>query len=339
MTDLIERAHAGDDAAFGQLVDPYRRELQLHCYRMLGNLQDAEDALQETLLAAWKAFSGFEGRASVRTWLYKIATNRCLNALRSAGRRPRVSSVQKPEGWTDVPEPTRLGEVSWLQPYPDLLLEDVVDVEPGPEARIEAREAISLGFVTVLQLLPTLQRTVLVLRDVLGFRAAEVATMLETSEESVTSALKRARRALSSQHAGSEDHEPPAEPGSAEERELIDRLARAWESGDLGTILAALTDDVWLTMPPLPLEYQGRELATRFFEAVVFRPGHHRFKMVPTRANGQPAFAFYFVDPVTEAARAAGLLVLTLAGTRVSAIARFDTGVLDRFGLPRTLPG
>lgn len=338
MTDLIDRARSGDDMAFTQLVDPYRHELQVHCYRMLGSLQDAEDALQETLLAAWQGFGEFEGRASVRTWLYRIATNRCLNALRSTGRRPRVSAADTPEGWLQVPDPTRLGEVTWLQPYPDLILEDVADVAPGPEARIESREAISLGFVTALQTLPALQRTVLVLRDVLGFRASEVSTMLETTDESVTSALKRARSRLSSHQAEERAHEPPAAPGSEEERELIDRLAAAWESGDMETILSALTDDVWLSMPPMPLEYQGRELATRFFELVVFRPGHPQFKMVATRANGQPAFAFYFVDAVTGLARAAGILVLTLAGTHVRAITRFDTGVLDRFGLPRTLP-
>ena len=338
MTDLIARAHAGDDLAFGQLVDPYRRELQVHCYRMLGSLQDAEDALQETLLAAWQGFGQFEGRASVRTWLYKIATNRCLNALRAAGRRPRVSASDRPEGWLPLPEPTQHAEVVWLQPYPDLLLQDMADSEPGPEARIEAREAISLGFVTALQLLPPLQRTVLVLRDVLGFRASEVAKMLDTTEESVTSALKRARSAVSSAHGDEKADEAPAAPGSAEERELIDRLAVAWESNDMETILAALTDDVWLKMPPMTFEYQGRDLAARFLEAVSFRPGHPQFKMVQTRANGQPALAFYFVDPVTGLAHAAGILVLTLAGNRVSAITRFDTGVLDRFGLPRTIP-
>jgi RNA polymerase sigma-70 factor (ECF subfamily) len=337
VTDLIARAQSGDDLAFEQLVDPYRRELQVHCYRMLGSLQDAEDTLQETLLAAWQSFADFEGRASVRTWLYKIATNRCLNVLRAASRRALVSSVGSFE--FDVPEPTRLGEVMWLQPYPDVLLEGVVDAEPGPAARIEAREAISLGFVTTLQLLPTLQRTVLVLRDVLGFRASEVATMLETTEESVTSALKRARRTLQTRQAGDEEREPPAAPGSAAERELIDRLTVAWETGDLTTILASLTDDVWLSMPPLPIEYQGRDLAARFFEAVVFRPGGHAFKMLATRANGQPALAFYFVDAVTGAARAGGILVLTLSGEQVSAITRFEAGLMDRFGLPRTLPG
>jgi RNA polymerase sigma-70 factor (ECF subfamily) len=238
----------------------------------------------------------------------------------------------------DVPEPTRLGEVMWLQPYPDALLEGVVDAEPGPAARIEAREAISLGFVTTLQRLPTLQRTVLVLRDVLGFRAAEVAKMLETTEESVTSALKRARRTLQARQTGDGEHEPAPAPGSAAERELIDRLTVAWETGDVEVILDSLTDDVWLSMPPLPLEYQGRDLAARFFEAVVFRPDR-AFKLLPTRANGQPALAFYVVDAVTGAARAGGILVLTLSGERVSAITRFEAGLMDRFGLPRTLPG
>jgi RNA polymerase sigma-70 factor (ECF subfamily) len=336
VTDLIARAQSGDDLAFERLVDPYRRELLVHCYRMLGSLQDAEDTLQETLLAAWQSFGEFEGRASVRTWLYKIATNRCLNALRAASRRPSVSSAGPFE--FDLPEPTRLGEVMWLQPCPDVLLEGVVDAEPGPAARIEAREAISLGFVTTLQTLPTLQRTVLVLRDVLGFRAAEVATMLETTEESVTSALKRARRTLQARQAGDEDHEPAPPPGSAAERELVERLSVAWETGDLEAILALLTDDVWLSMPPLPIEYQGRDLAAQFFEAVVFHPGR-AFKMLATRANGQPALAFYFVDAVTGAARAGGILVLTLSGERVSAITRFDAGLLNRFGLPRTLPG
>ena len=337
MTDLIARAQSGDDVAFEQLVEPYRRELQVHCYRMLGSLQDAEDTLQETLLAAWQSFADFEGRASVRTWLYKIATNHCLNALRAASRRPPVSSAGPFE--FDLPEPTRHGEVMWLQPYPDVLLEGFADAEPGPAARIEAREAISLGFVTTLQLLPTLQRTVLVLRDVLGFRAAEVAKMLATTEESVTSALKRARRTLQARHASDEEREPAPAPGSAAERALIDRLTVAWEAGDLEAILASLTDDVWLSMPPLPLEYQGRDLAARFFQAVVFRPGGHAFKMLPTRANGQPALAFYFVDAVTGAARAGGILVLTLSGEKVSAITRFEPGLMDRFGLPRTLPG
>jgi RNA polymerase sigma-70 factor (TIGR02960 family) len=175
-TDLIARAQAGDGEAFGQLVDPHRRELQVHCYRILGSAADAEDALQETLLAAWQGLGGFEGRASIRTWLYRIATSRCLNARRSSKRRPRTDA--RPPG-VNPPEATRLGEVVWLEPYPDVLLEGLADQRPGPEARYEAREAISLAFVTALQLLPPRQRAVLILRDVLGFHASEAADILE----------------------------------------------------------------------------------------------------------------------------------------------------------------
>ena len=173
---LITRARAGDGEAFRELVEPHRRELHVHCYRMLGSLQDAEDALQDTLLAAWQGLAGFEGRASIRTWLYRIATNRCLNALRSASRRP-ARAWDNPN--VEPPEPTRLGEVPWLEPYPDALLEGVGDVPPGPAARYEQTEAISLAFVTALQVLPARQRAVLVLREVLGYRASEVAGLLE----------------------------------------------------------------------------------------------------------------------------------------------------------------
>src|SRR5881227_284262 len=188
--DLICRARAGDGDAFRELTEPHRRELQVHCYRMLGSLADAEDALQDTLLAAWQGLGGFEGRASIRTWLYRIATNRCLDALRAASRRPGKE-------WdipgVDPPEPTRLGEVVWLEPYPNALLDDAIGVQLGPDARYEQTESISLAFVTALQLLPPRQLAVLVLRDVLGFHASEVAAMLEVTLESVTSALKRAR--------------------------------------------------------------------------------------------------------------------------------------------------
>jgi RNA polymerase sigma-70 factor, ECF subfamily len=327
--DLISRAQAGDDAAFALLVDPYRRELQVHCYRMLGSLQDAEDVLQETLLAAWRGFPAFEGRATVRTWLYRIATNRCLNAQRSASRMPPTD----PRGFDmDILEPTRFGEVPWLQPYPDALL----DQQPEPSARIESREAISLAFVTALQLLPPLQRSVLVLRDVLGFRASEVAVMLDTTEDSVTSALTRARAALERKIRFGSGSAPPPPPGSAVERELVERLTTAYESGDLDTIVGLMTDDVWLTMPPLPLEYQGRELAGRFLRAVAFRPDR-RFRVVATRANGHPAFGFYDVDPMTGVAHANGILVLNLSGDRVNALVRFDSTVLAQFGLPTTL--
>ncbi len=334
-TDLTARARAGDADAFRELIGPYRRELQVHCYRILGSAQDAEDALQETLLAAWQGIGGFEGRASIRTWLYQVATSRCLNALRAASRRPQMNW---PPSGLDLPEPTRLGEVSWLEPYPDVLLEGLADSAPGPEARYEATEAISLAFVTALQLLPPRQRAVLILRDVLGFRASETASMLDSTEESVTSALKRARAALGRQLPAAAGQDPPPPPDSAAERELIARLTRAYDAGDVDGIVALLTDDVQLRMPPVPLEYQGRELAARFLTVVAFRQGR-TYRLVATRANGQPAFGSYVRDPLTGVAHANGLLVFTLAGDRISAITRFDNGVLPRFGLPRTLPG
>lgn len=333
-SELIALARSGDGDAFRELTDPYRRELQVHCYRMLGSLQDAEDALQDTLVAAWQGLAGFEGRSSVRTWLYRVATNRCLNMRRTASRRPAT-------GWpvpdVDPIEPTRLGEVVWLEPYPDALLEGMADQPPGPEARYEAREAISLAFVTALQLLPARQRAVLVLRDVLGFHADEVALTLQTTVESVTSALKRARASLARRADASARHAPPPAPNSPAEAELVGKLTRAYETGDVDGLVALLSDDVWVAMPPVPLEYQGLELARRFHEQVTFRHGR-TYRFVPTRANGEPAFGAYLRDPSGGPSHAIGLLVFTLAGERVSAITRFDTAVLPRFGLPRTLP-
>ena len=333
--DLLAQAKAGDGEAFGQLVDPYRRELQVHCYRFLGSVADAEDALQDTLLSAWQGLAGFEGRASIRTWLYRVATSRCLDALRSARRRPPVSP---PPAGLNPPEPTRLSEVLWLEPYPDLLLEGVADPTPGPEARYQAREAISLAFITALQLLPPRQRAALILRDVLGFHAAEAAHILGTTEESVTSALKRARAALERQRSSPGEREPPPPPGSAAEQELVERLTGAFEAADVDGIVALLTDDAWLTMPPLPLEYQGRELAAQFFTATAFRPGWTA-RLIPARANGQPAFGFYVRDPETGAFYTVGLLVITLSGPWICAMTRFDASTLPRFGLPPTLPG
>jgi RNA polymerase sigma-70 factor (TIGR02960 family) len=333
-TDLIDRARVGDEQAFSELVGRYRRELQVHCYRILGSALDAEDALQETLLAAWQGLSGFEGRSSVRVWLFQIATRRCLNALRSASRRP---PMDWPPPGVELPEPTRLGEVAWLEPYPDVLLEGLADAAPGPEARYEAREAISVAFVTALQLLPPRQRAVLILRDVLGFRASEAAGILDCTEESVTSALKRARAALQYQRTRSADREPPA-PGSAQERTLVQRFTHAYEAGDVNKVVALLTEDAWLIMPPVPLRYQGRELAARFWAATAFRPGRSA-RLVPTRANGQPAFGLYIRDPRAPVAHASGILVLTLAGSQISAVTGFlDNSALGVFGLPRTLP-
>ena len=334
--DLLARAQAGDGEAFGQLVGPYQRELQVYCYRFLGSVADAEDALQDTLLSAWQGLAGFEGRASVRTWLYRVATSRCLDALRSARRRPPVSPPPEEMRGLEPPEPTRLGELLWLEPYPDTLLEGLADSAPGPEARYETTESVSLAFITALQLLSPRQRAALILRDVLGFPAREAARVLDTTEESLTSALKRARTALERHQQSSPQREPAPPPGSAAERQLVDRLTRAFETADIDGILVLLTEDVWLTMPPLPLEYHGRELAGQFLTATAFRPGWTA-RLIPVRANGQPAFGFYARDPHAGHFYTVGLMVLTLSGTRISAITRFDPGALPRFGLPATL--
>jgi RNA polymerase sigma-70 factor (ECF subfamily) len=328
----MSRARAGDGDAFRQLTQPYRRELKVHCYRMLGSLQDAEDALQDTLLAAWQGFGGFEKRASLRTWLYRIATNKCLDARRSASRRP-AKEWDVPN--VDPPEPTRLGEVVWLEPIPDAVFEGPIDMPLGPEARYEQHESISLAFVTALQVLPPRQVAVLVLRDVLGYHASEVAEMLDSSVDSVNSALKRARASLERRWTRGSDRQPPPLPGSPSEDAVVEKFLRAWQSADLDALVALLTDDVFVSMPPIPFEYQGRDLVARFC-ASIFSAGR-RFDLAPTRANGQPAFGAYLRAP-SGVSRGMGLYVLTLAGDRVCAMTRFENAVLPSFGLPRSLP-
>jgi RNA polymerase sigma-70 factor (ECF subfamily) len=328
----MSRARAGDDGAFRQLTQPYGRELLVHCYRMLGSVQDAEDALQDTWLAAWQALAGFEGRASLRSWLYRIATNRCLNARRSAGRR-------RPKEWdvpnVEPPEPTRLGEVVWLEPYPDALLEGAVGAPVRPEACYEQTESIALAFVTALQLLPPRQLAVLILRDVLGFHANEVADMLDSTVDSVNSALKRARGTLQRRRQPTGDREPAPAIESVSEEAIVARFVRAYESADLDALVALLTDDVFISMPPMPFEYEGRD-AVAGFCAGLFGAGR-RFDLVPTRANGQPAFGAYLRTP-DGIAHGVGLLVLTLSGDRICAMTRFENTVLPWFGLPRSLP-
>jgi RNA polymerase sigma-70 factor (TIGR02960 family) len=333
--DLIERVKAGDEDAFRQLIGPYQSEMRLHCYRILGSVQDAEDALQETLLAAWRGLAHFEGRSSVRTWLYRVATSCCLKTLRSASRRPPVNW---PPPGADPPEPNGVGEVIWLQPYPDILLEGLADATPGPEARYEATEAISLAFVTALQALPLRQRAALILRDVLGFPTGQVAEMLDSSEDAVASALKRARAAMRHRSLPATTRQPPPRPGSPGERDLVDRFTRAYQDGDVAAVVALLTEDISVTMPPVPIEYHGRDLVARFLTATGLRPGR-RSRLIPTRANGQPAFGLYVQDPQTGISHTAGLLVLTLTGDKVCAMTGFDTSVPPLFGLPRTLPG
>ncbi|MGC7094527.1 sigma-70 family RNA polymerase sigma factor [Amycolatopsis lurida] len=326
--ELLQRARAGDRDAFGALTEPHRGELRAHCYRMLGSLQDAEDALQETLLAAWLGLDGFEGRSSVRTWLYRIATNRCLNLLRSASRQPVTAPAPVP-----LPEPSRLGEVLWLQPYPDVLLEELSDQAPGPEARYESREAISLAFVTAVQLLPPNQRAVLLLRDVLGYRAAETAKLLGLTEDAVTSALKRARATM---NATRSPVAPPPSPGGPEERALLDRFVAAFTELDVDALISLMTDDIWVRMPPLPFEYRGTDDVHRFLSVIRTLLGRID-RLVPVRANGQPAWGEYVRDQVTDGLHLAGVIVVGLAGDKISELTRFETVVAPYFGLPRTL--
>jgi RNA polymerase sigma-70 factor (TIGR02960 family) len=330
----LEQARGGDDRAFGELTDPYLGELRLHCYRILGSVQDAEDVLQETLLAAWRGLGQYEQRASLRTWLYRIATNRCLNALRASERRPRP--VPAGPGFLTV-EPTRRGEPVWLEPYPDALLEGMPDADAGPEARYEAKEAVALAFVTAVQHLPTRQRAVLVLRDVLGFRAAEVAEMLAGSEASVNSALQRARATMAQRRPGPDRERAPL-PRSARERDIAARFATAFVLDDIDEVVTLLTEDAWLTMPPVTLEFQGREAIAGFLRDIRRWRGPRRYRLVPVHANGQPAFGCYLQEASAAVFRANGMVVLTLSGDRISAVTRFvDNSNLARFGLPPLL--
>jgi len=325
-SELIASAQAGDSSAFQQLTEPHRRELLLHCYRLLGSFSEAEDALQETLLAAWQAFGTFEQRASLRSWLYRIATNRCLNERRLARRRPA-------KNW-DVPgvvppPPSRLGEVVWLEPYPDILL------PTGPEDRYEQSETVALAFVTALQSLPPQQLAALILCDILGFAASEAAEFLDSTIDSVNSAIKRARANLTQRQARAAAQEPPPLPDSSAEQAITSKFVHAWESADVDALVRLLTDDVFVSMPPIALEYEGRELAERFFVSL-FEAGR-RFELVPTRANGQPAFAAYLRTD-TGPRPGVGVHVIELSGDRISALTRFEPQLLSAFGLPLALP-
>jgi RNA polymerase sigma-70 factor (TIGR02960 family) len=326
----LARARVGDEDAFRELTDRYRRELQVHIYRIVGSAQEAEDLLQETLLAAWRGLGGFEGRASVRAWLYRIATNRSLDSLRASGRRPQEQRN------STLPEPTRWDEPLWIEPYPDELLDGIPDESPGPEARYEIKEAIALAFIVGLQHLPPQQRAVLVLRDVLGYRAAEAAEMLDSSEASVNSLLRRARAAFEDRLPAAGRERAPL-PDSKVEREIVGRFAETVETGDIDGMVALLTEDAWLTMPPLPHAYQGHGAIGAFLRGAEERRGAALW-VVPTRANAQPAFAGYLPAPDTDGARAFAIFVLTLEGDRVSAITWFgNSSVFARFGLPPTL--
>jgi RNA polymerase sigma-70 factor (ECF subfamily) len=325
MTDsVLARAQSGSSDAFAELTDPYRLELQMHCYRILGSFHDAEDVLQETLLSAWQALGRFDGR-SLRAWLYRIATNRCLNYLRDTSRRARDADVVDPASLSTGL--VHSDEAWWLEPYPDAL---IADVESSPEARFEARESIALSFVSGLQRLPTQQRAALVLRDVLGFSAAEVAEMLGSTTASVNSALQRARATFEP----SRDPRQVPLPRSRHEAATVELFVDALERGNVEQVVALLTEDARMTMPPEPFELQGSGPVA----AYLGRVWGEGVKVVLTRANNAPAFAYYGQDPNADVYRAIGLMVVSVADGRVTSLTTFrDKSMFAIFGLPRTI--
>jgi RNA polymerase sigma-70 factor (ECF subfamily) len=327
----LTRARTGDELAFRELTDPYRRELEVHCYRLLGSLTDAEDMLQETLLAAWRGLGAFEERASLRAWLYRIATNRCLNQLRYHGRRIPAELVPPFE----PPEPTRRGALTWLEPYPEL-----PDTAQGPEARYDTAESIELAFVCALQRIPPRQAAALILCDVLGFSTDEVATMLGSGPTAVKGLLQRARASLDQQrHA-----EWSQRPAPAVERDIAKRFADAYLAADIDGLVALLTDDAWLCMPPAPHEYHGADAIRSFLRASFRYRGETPVYLLPTRANGQTAFGSYIGtsrtgDAAQRIARPGGIFVLTMAGDQIGVLTRFHVvaTLYPRFGLPEAL--
>jgi RNA polymerase sigma-70 factor (ECF subfamily) len=334
---LLEPARRGDREAFERLAEPYRRELLLHCYRMLGSLEDAEDAVQETFLRAWRGLARFEGRASVRGWLHRIATNACLDALarRSSPRRWLPEAHGPPAD--RLPEGGPATEVAWLEPYPDALLAGLADAAPGPEARYELHEAVRLAFVAAIQYLPPRQRAVLLLRDVLGWSAGETAGLLGASVPSVNSALQRARATLARRFpAGRPGVQPAPDAG---QRALLERYVRAWEGADPDGLVALLREDAVLSMPPYAQWYRGRAAIRAFLAWAWGPPGSGPGRLVPTAANGQPAFAEYGRGRHGPAGAAHAIWLPAPRDGAIAALTGFvDPRLFAAFGLPAVLP-
>jgi RNA polymerase sigma-70 factor (ECF subfamily) len=332
-THYLDAAHAGDQDAFGQLTEPYRRELFVHCYRMLGSVEDAEDTLQETLLRAWRRLSTLEERASLRAWLYKIATNAALDLIDRRKARIMPSSLAPMTPGDQLPGPSP--ETGWVEPLPDTLIDDRHAADP--EARYEISENITLAFLVALQALPGRQRAVLILRDVLGWNTEETAQILGMTTAAVNSALQRARAAIRQRQV---DDLPVSSIEDDLTRSLLSRYVRAWESADTATLISLLREDAALTMPPLPAWYRGREAIRWFLDSYLFAPPNYRpIRLLPVRANGCPAFVVYQPDEV-GVFRPVALQVLTITENQIAAIddfLSFDGSLFRRFDVPSSL--
>jgi RNA polymerase sigma-70 factor (TIGR02960 family) len=332
--ERLAAAKAGDGRAFEALTLPLEREIHVHCYRMLGSLADADDALQETLLRAWRQINRFEPRAPFRAWLYRIATNVCLTMLARRTRRGEVTATALAAARGEEGEPMH------LDPYPDRLLDALAPTAQGPEAAVEREESVELAFVAAVQFLPPRQRATLMLRDVIGYPAAEVAAMLATSVAGVNSALQRARATLAREQLAGRVTRAHSRTGTATEQALVRRLADAWHAADVPAIVALLTEDALFTMPPQPARYVGREAIGAFLAIGPSGGRLDRYRFVPTRANRQPAVAAYYRAGDEGAYHAHAVIVLAIAGGEIASLVRFaDPALFARFGLPMTLRG
>jgi RNA polymerase sigma-70 factor (ECF subfamily) len=334
---VIERST--DREEFQQLAESYRYQLQVHCYRMLGSLHEAEDLVQETFLRAWRAHDRFEGRSSFRNWLYRIATNACLNAIatRAHARRILPDDFGPPAQDPRQPLPPPDADIAWLEPYPDTALNQVVDAAPGPEARYELRESVQLAFIAAIQQLPARQRAVLLLRDVLGWSAAETAQLLDASVASVNSALQRARATLERHAASTGPGTPPAT--DAAQRELLERYINSWETADMHGFAALLKEDAVLRMPPWSQWFRGRDAIRTFFVTIHQSRAGVGSRVRLVGANAQPAFAHYAPTGDGSQLRAQAIQVLTLERDAIAVLTAFlDKELFARFGLPLTLP-
>lgn len=326
---VLVAALDGDETAFRALTEPYGRELHVHCYRMLGSFQDAEDALQETLLLAWRHLSGFESRSSFRAWLYRIATNVCLKA--AARRRPEAPMTSP---YPSTPE----GESIPLAPYPDALLDELPSATTDPGARYDLHESVQLAFLAAVQVLPPRQRAVLLLRDVLGFAANEVAELIGSTTAGVNSALQRARATLEQRRENGLLELARTPHGDSVEHSLVRRYVQAWESVDVPRLVALLREDAIMTMPPAALLFRGREAIGSFFSTVPAGGALDEIRLLPTRANHQPALAGYVLDREADVYRAYGIMVLTLDGDAIAEITGFgDPTLFQLFDLPEVL--